>query len=52
MCVHTYILNKWEYSVGCHHNTIVVQKREKTKIDNGYTIKQYIILMCLYLHTE
>ena len=26
MCVHTYRLNK---SVGCHHNMIVVDKREK-----------------------
>ena len=25
-------------------------KERKTKIDNGYTIKQYIILMCVYTY--
>ena len=29
MCVHTYILNEWEYSVGCHDNMIIVHKKEE-----------------------
>ena len=39
------------YSVGCHDNMIIVHEKErKTKIDNGYTIKQYIILLCVHTY--
>ena len=39
MCVHTYSLKK-RHSVGSHHNMIVVDKKEKTMINNEYKIKQ------------
>ena len=37
------------YSLGCYQNMIIVDKKEKRMINNEYTIKQYIIIMCVEL---
>ena len=37
------------YNVGCHNNVIAAHKK-MTIINNDYTFKQYIILMCVHTY--
>ena len=40
-----------EYSVGCHHNMIIIDKKEKKVIKNKHTITQYLILISIYAYS-
>ena len=50
VCGHTYFLNIVRYSVECHNNVIIVDKKDKTVINNQHTIKQNKILMCVHTY--